>query len=313
MPGRGQYWKKGGLVDETVKEEDLSLALQSKVNAVGAGHEILDEGSSLPARGRLDFKGAGVVASDGIEDTTVITIAGGAGGGIPESGFPLEEWFIDHFTYGNLGITPWEDRWDTLVSSIQVDTADGIGMFFTLPSTGIGARTQIRSKWRFTWATDLGQGSGDWQLEMRVATGKVTSGQINQAYRFGILENGVAEPAGTFPYGTVTGKRCWFTVNANPTDSTFNVEMDDGTTNQVANTTFGTQGNYVCLKIVYDSTANNVTFFAGGGGFGAYTQVAQFTSSIPTGSFNIYLGSQNGSGGNKGFGIDGIYMKKAIG
>ena len=37
MPGRGQYWKKGGLVDETVKEEDLSQALQTKVNTVGGG------------------------------------------------------------------------------------------------------------------------------------------------------------------------------------------------------------------------------------------------------------------------------------
>jgi len=37
MPGRGQYWKKGGLIDETVKEEDLSQALQGKVNAGGGG------------------------------------------------------------------------------------------------------------------------------------------------------------------------------------------------------------------------------------------------------------------------------------
>ena len=37
MPGRGQYWKKGGLVDETVKEEDLSQALQTKVNTGGGG------------------------------------------------------------------------------------------------------------------------------------------------------------------------------------------------------------------------------------------------------------------------------------
>lgn len=35
MPGRGQYWKKGGLIDETVKEEDLSQALQTKVNSGG--------------------------------------------------------------------------------------------------------------------------------------------------------------------------------------------------------------------------------------------------------------------------------------
>ena len=31
MPGRGQYWKKGGLIDETVKEEDLSQALQTEL------------------------------------------------------------------------------------------------------------------------------------------------------------------------------------------------------------------------------------------------------------------------------------------
>ncbi len=37
MPGRGQYWKKGGLIDETVKEEDLSQALQTKVNSGGGG------------------------------------------------------------------------------------------------------------------------------------------------------------------------------------------------------------------------------------------------------------------------------------
>jgi len=37
MPSRGNYWQKGGLPDETVKEEDLSQALQTKVNAVGGG------------------------------------------------------------------------------------------------------------------------------------------------------------------------------------------------------------------------------------------------------------------------------------
>ncbi len=79
MPGRGQHWKEGGLNDDTVTsadikdgditEADLDSALTAKVNA--GGHEILEEGASLPARGRLDFVGAGVVASDGIEDTLV--------------------------------------------------------------------------------------------------------------------------------------------------------------------------------------------------------------------------------------------------
>ena len=34
MPGRGQYWKKGGLIDETVKEEDLSQALHNNSRIV---------------------------------------------------------------------------------------------------------------------------------------------------------------------------------------------------------------------------------------------------------------------------------------
>ncbi len=41
MPGKGAYWKKGGLIDETVKEEDLSQALQAKVNAVGGGGDVV--------------------------------------------------------------------------------------------------------------------------------------------------------------------------------------------------------------------------------------------------------------------------------
>jgi len=40
MPGKGAYWKKGGLIDETVKEEDLSQALQAKVNSGGGAGKM---------------------------------------------------------------------------------------------------------------------------------------------------------------------------------------------------------------------------------------------------------------------------------
>jgi len=33
MPGRGQYWKVGGINDEHIKEEDLTQALQNKLNS----------------------------------------------------------------------------------------------------------------------------------------------------------------------------------------------------------------------------------------------------------------------------------------
>jgi len=88
MPGRGNPWRKGGHVDDTIesadiaqgtiKEEDLDTALTAKVNA--GGHTIQDEGTPLIDRGNLNFVGAGVVASDGIEDTTTVTIAGGGAG-----------------------------------------------------------------------------------------------------------------------------------------------------------------------------------------------------------------------------------------
>jgi len=37
MPGRGNPWQKGGHVDLTIEEADLSTALQAKVNAGGGG------------------------------------------------------------------------------------------------------------------------------------------------------------------------------------------------------------------------------------------------------------------------------------
>lgn len=37
MPGRGNPWQKGGHVDLTIEEADLSTALQVKVNAGGGG------------------------------------------------------------------------------------------------------------------------------------------------------------------------------------------------------------------------------------------------------------------------------------
>ncbi len=43
MPGRGQPWKKGGLVDETVTEADLGPTLADKINTGGGGAGTLDD------------------------------------------------------------------------------------------------------------------------------------------------------------------------------------------------------------------------------------------------------------------------------
>jgi len=114
MPGRGTPWRGVGkgkqdrigsgeieddsllsedIKDGTIKEIDLDTALQAKVNAVGGGgHTIQDEGTPLTQRTNLNFVGTGVVASDGIEDTTTVTIAGPDGVGydtVDEEGTPL--------------------------------------------------------------------------------------------------------------------------------------------------------------------------------------------------------------------------------
>ncbi len=93
MPGRGTPWRFGrgvkdrigskdikddeitseDIKDLTIKEVDLDPALQAKVNSTG-GHVIQEEGTPLTQRGNLNFVGSGVVASDGIEDTTTVTI-----------------------------------------------------------------------------------------------------------------------------------------------------------------------------------------------------------------------------------------------
>ena len=112
MPGRGRPWREGGHVDDTILGEDikdltitnadiadgtitevkLDSGVTVKLNAAG-GHSIQDEGTPLVQRGNLNFVGAGVVASDGIEDTTTVTIAGVADGvgydQVDEEGTPL--------------------------------------------------------------------------------------------------------------------------------------------------------------------------------------------------------------------------------
>ncbi len=85
MPGRGQPWKKGGHIDETIdsadiidgtiSEADLDSALTSKVNQ--GGHVIQDEGTPIAQQTNMNFIGAGVTATLGGEDTTNVTIPGG--------------------------------------------------------------------------------------------------------------------------------------------------------------------------------------------------------------------------------------------
>lgn len=56
--------------------------IQGTGGAVGAGHDIWDDGTPMPAEGILDFRGAAVTLTDDPDTgATVITIEGGGGGG----------------------------------------------------------------------------------------------------------------------------------------------------------------------------------------------------------------------------------------
>jgi hypothetical protein len=99
MPGRGQPWKVGGLVDDTVTSEDIkegTIALSDlesslQATAGSGGHAIEDEGTPLTDRPTLNFVGSGVVASDDGEKT-VVTVAGGGGyDEIQDEGTPLTQ------------------------------------------------------------------------------------------------------------------------------------------------------------------------------------------------------------------------------
>ena len=95
MPSRGQPWKEGGLVDETVTSDDImpeTITLENlepslQATAGSGGHEIQDEGTPLTQREFLNFVGTGVIASDE-ELTTQISIDAGYNE-IQDEGTPL--------------------------------------------------------------------------------------------------------------------------------------------------------------------------------------------------------------------------------
>ncbi len=214
MPGRGQPWKKGGHIDDTIdsgdisdgtiQEADLDSALQAKVNTSG-GHEILEEGGSLPQRARLDFVGAGVVASDGIEDTTTVTIAGGGGGLNREDlASPVDDfWFYDEFFYPRPATE--FPHFEKSVSSINA--TNGSGGLIAYASTAVannvgrvnicGAGLQvINSAKRLV-------------LRVRARTTAVT----NQALAIGFFSDQSDGPSGTFPFSNKTSEGLGFFLN----------------------------------------------------------------------------------------------------
>lgn len=105
-------------------------------SAPDGGHVIQDEGSDLPAEVRLNFIGAGVVATDNpITGATDVTIAGSASSGhdIQDDGVDLPA--EDNLNFRN-GLTAVDDAGN---SATVVDVGEGPGIDIASDTVGIGA------------------------------------------------------------------------------------------------------------------------------------------------------------------------------
>ncbi len=218
MPGRGQPWKEGGHIDDTIlgedikdgsiSEADLDSALTSKVNA--GGHGIEDEGSPLTDRPTLNFVGEGVTATDDGEKT-VVTIPLGGGGSLSREDLadPFTDlWFYDEFFYPAPAaglLNHFElDLAGGNVNAINGEVGGVVG-YGTANSAGALARLNI-------CGAGLQVIDSTKKLIMKVR-GRLTSGPADRAWIFGFFTSNSNGPSGAFPFASKTTNGLGFFLN----------------------------------------------------------------------------------------------------
>lgn len=311
MPGRGQPWKKGGHVDETIdsgdiidgtiKEVDLDSALQSKVNSAG-GHEVLDEGISLAQRARIDFVGDGVTASDGIEDTTTVTIAGGGAHTIEDEGISLADQPTLNFT--GTGVTATDTGGKTVVNipatgdpttPIEQTFKGGANLSVAVLEEEFIANANAQITNRFNLDGTLTASGGSRYGSVKVDTASATIGDIAQldtdtSFRT-LMEDS------DFTYESVVRIDAWiqnkhfgffgacadrfvngisniaqllgqstelagFVADKSVSDN-WRIVTQKGGVSTVVQTTIPVSTGFSSLKMEYDHTAQSIEFFAG--------------------------------------------------
>ena len=294
MPGRGQYWKKGGLIDESVKEEDLSLALQAKVNSAG-GHTIQDEGSPLTQRGNLNFIGAGVVASDGIEDTTDVTIAGGGGGLLREDiADPFTDfWFYDEFFYPNPASQL--PHYETSVASINATTS-AIGGQIDYNTTGVAnnvARLNICGA-----GMQLVDSTKRLIMKCRVQLPNVSVATNGLMVGFFTAQsNG---PGGTFPFGVKTNDGLGFLLDGAGNIKTYS---DDGITPETTDSGVAQDNSMHVYEIDFDPAGTpTITYKIDG------ATVKSQTTNLPSFSGAWYCNGQTSDTFAKAVRLDSLFI-----
>ncbi len=299
MPGRGQPWKGVGkgvkdrigteaIADGSITEADLDTSLQSKVNS--GGHEVLDEGSSLPQRARLDFVGAGVEASDGVEDTTTVTIAGG-GGFDPVTTFR----YFDDFMYN--GTDSILESWDEFGTNNGSIDAPG---FDTNSKGTMGWQTSGVSGERqgiITTSGELFTGGDSYTLKWNFKLDNATDTLATMGGTNGQTVNGTtANAVESFSDGA------WFSLDSATSTNWICKTRDNGGEVQTTNSGVAGNSSFNDFEIVV-TRGSNVVFKING------TTVATHSTEVPDDGNDMMISINNKTANSQDIEIDYILIE----
>jgi hypothetical protein len=301
MPGRGRPWKgvgegnpdrigTGAIADGSITEADLDTSVTSKLNSTG--HAIQDEGTPLTQQSKMNFVGAGVTASVGGEDTTIVTIAGGGGGvARDEIGDPFVDfWFYDEFFYPDFAGA--DDQFPHLEVS-----ANGKSV-----PTGVGGVVQIQTS---TVANNLARintcGAGlvavtatkKFRVVWRIKKGTATT----EATVAGLTAN-QNEPRGTFPFAT---KPFPLIVFFDLGTGNYRAYTDDGTTITNFDTLVPVDTAFHTFEISFDGVTTLLFKIDG-------ATVQTQTINIPTGNLAVMTECQTSEAVAKALQVDSLFI-----
>lgn len=302
MPGRGQPWKLGkgvadrigtkAIADGSITEADLDSALTAKVNTSG-GHAIQDEGTPLVARGNLNFVGAGVVASDGIEDTTTVTISGGGGGlDLPNLVDPNTDlYFYDEFFYPDP--TNTFPHFEKQVQSITAlnQAIGGVVEYETTNVANNVARVNICGAGMTVIGADK-----RFVMRCRAKQNVITT----QALIIGFFPNQSNGPSGTFPFATIPGaENIYFRSNGS---GNYLCETDDNVTPTSVDSGVAVDTAFHVFELDFDPAGPTLLWKIDG------ATVRTQTTDIPNATLAWYANIQTSEAVGKASQLDTIFI-----
>ncbi len=304
MPGRGKPWKLGegnpdrigtaAIADGAITEADLDSSLTAKVNS--GGHAIQDEGTPVPARGNLNFVGAGVTASDGIEDTTTVTIAGGGGGlDLPNLVNPNTDfYFYDEFFYPD----PFNHfpHFEKQVNSIAAlnQAVGGVIQYSTTAVANNVARVNICG----AGMTIIG---ADKRFVMRCRASQ--DNLTTQALIIGFFPNQSNGPSGTFPFATIPGaQNIYFRSNGT---GNYLCETDDNVTPTSVDSGVAVDTSFHVFELDFDPAGPTLLWKIDG------ATVRTQTTDIPNASLAWYANTQTSTTSGLFANLDTIFIYNA--